>query len=205
MANETDNTKRTAAQRLEDLERGIMEAYRVLDNVVRDLMTIKDAIKLLGNKTDAIAKASLRGQPLSDENLTNIMVETNVAELKAKADDLVNRGFLKASEEVDEKSFVVGREIDNEGKVANPRLQFAYTAVPAATQEKLKGTKSGDIVAFSERQWKFEVLEVYTIQNPEEAREAAPADQAPAAETPAAEQAAPEAAAPATESSTQTA
>lgn len=163
---ENDNTKRTAAQRLEDLERGIMEAYRVLDNVVRDLATVKDAIKLLGNKTDSIAKASVLGLPLTDENLTTIMVENNVAELKTKAESLVAQGFLKETETVEDNSFIVGRELNAEGKLVNPRLQFALNAVAEPVKGKLKGAKSGDILTFDENKLKFEVLEVYTILNP---------------------------------------
>src|SRR5690242_16307611 len=113
--------KKTAAQRIEALENAFMSLYHTADNMARDLLTAKEAIKLLGNKLDAVAKLA----KLSDDDIAKIMIENNIAELKGKIDNLVEKGVLTAEEEVKENSFVVGREIDQDSTVVNPRLQFA--------------------------------------------------------------------------------
>jgi hypothetical protein len=198
---EQQQPKRTAVQRIEDLERGVMGMFQAADNMGRDLMTCKEAIKLLGNKMDSIVKATQRGEDLTDEVIGNIMIENNVAELKGRVDQLVAAGTLVATTEaVDEKNFLVGQEVDESGKVLNPRLQFVLGALQPELKEKFLGAKVGDSVVFQEGKVKFLLQEAYTVvakQPDAPAAEAAPAqeqatattEQAPAA--PAQEQAAP--------------
>lgn len=170
--------KRTATQRIEDLERALMSLYQTADNMARDLMTIKDAIKLLGNKLDAVVQASERGT-VNNDVVAAIMVENNVSELKSKVDNLVAQGILAAEEAITDKSFVVGREVDSEGKVVNPRLQFTMGALPPETSAKLVGGMPGQVITLQEDKLKFEVLETYAIQTPK-ASEEAPAEQSEA-------------------------
>lgn len=165
MSNQAD--KRTASQRIEDMERGLMALYQTADNMARDMMTIKEAIKLLGNKLDAVVKATSRGEQLSDEVISKIMVENNVEELKNKVQDLVNQGVLVAAEEVSANSFIVGREIDADGKVQNPRMQFVVSALAENVRTKFPGAKAGQTLELEEGKWKFEVQEVYSIQTPQ--------------------------------------
>jgi len=160
--------KRTASQRIDDMERGLMALYQTADNMARDLMTIKEAIKLIGNKLDSVVKASSRGEALNDEVIAKIMVENNVEELKEKVTNLVNQGVLVAAEEVGPNSFVVGREIDENGVVANPRMQFVVSALGAEVKDKFPGAKAGQTLELQEGKWKFEVQEVYNIQTPEQ-------------------------------------
>lgn len=159
--------KRTASQRIEDMERGLMALYQTADNMARDMMTIKEAIKLLGNKLDAVVKAANRGEQMTDEVISKIMVENNVEELKNKVQDLVNQGVLVAAEEVTANSFIVGREIDADGKVQNPRMQFVVSALAENVRAKFPGAKAGQTLELEEGKWKFEVQEVYAIQTPQ--------------------------------------
>lgn len=176
MSNQTD--KRTASQRIEDLERAMMSLYQTADNMARDLGTIKDAIKLLGNKVDAIVKASSSSQPINDDVIAAIMVQNNVEELKQKVSNLVAQGVLSAEESITETSFVVGSEVKEDGTVANPRLQFTMQALQPELREKLKGAKAGQTVTLQEGKLLFNVLETYAIQQPkapEQSQEEAPA------------------------------
>lgn len=176
--------KRTASQRIDDMERGLMALYQTADNMARDLMTIKEAIKLLGNKLDSVVKASQRGEQLNDEVISKIMVENNIEELKTKVDNLVNSGVLVKAEEVSPNSFVVGREIDNEtGAVTNPRMQFVVSALAAEVKDKFPGAKAGQILELQEGKWKFEVLEIYSIATPAAPEAAAQAEATPQAES----------------------
>lgn len=169
--------KRTAAQRIDDMERGLMALYQTADNMARDLMTVKEAIKLLGNKLDAVVKASNRGEQLNDDVISKIMVENNIEELKSKVTDLVNQGILVASEEVGEQSFVVGREIDENGEVKNPRMQFVVSALNQDVRSKFPGAKVGQTLDLQEGKWKFEIQEAYSIQTPQAPAAAAPAQE----------------------------
>ena len=178
MANEQKAPKRTASQRIEDLERGVMSFYQTLDNMARDLQTIKDAIKLLGNKLDSVVKASANGEKITDEVISRIMIENNVEELKRKVTDLVTQGILAASDEVKANSFVVGRELSDDGKVQNPRMQFVVSALHPDVKDKFPGAKVGQTLNLQEGKWKFEVLESYDIVTPkQEAPEATQASE----------------------------
>lgn len=157
---------RTAAQRIEDLERGLMAGFQTMDNMTRDIMVIKDAVKLLGNKVDSIVKATERGQPLNDEVLAKIMIENNVSELKEKVTGLVSQGILAPQESVDDNSFVVARELSDSGEVVNPRIQFALQAVQEHLRSKIRGSKPGDVLVLEEGKLKFELLETYAVQPP---------------------------------------
>jgi len=174
MSTEQTADKRTASQKIEDLERGIMSAFQTIDSMARDIMVIKEAIKLLGNKVDSIVKASERGQPLNDDVLAKIMVENNVEELKEKVNGLVAQGVLASQELIDDDSFIVGREVNELGEVVNPRLQFALQALQEDMRPKLKGFRSGDVINLEEGKLKFEVMEVYMVKAPKQPDVAAP-------------------------------
>jgi hypothetical protein len=165
---EQQTDTRTASQRLEDVERGSMAAFQTMDNMVRDIMTIKEAIKLLGNKVDSIVKALEVSMPttINDDILSKLMVENNVAELRNKVGDLVSQGILAPQEVVDDNSFLVGRELNDAGEVVNPRIQFALQALQEEMRAKIKGSKAGDVLSLEEGKLKFEVLETYSVQPP---------------------------------------
>lgn len=167
--NQKPSDNRTATQRITDLENLIMSLCSVSDNLARDVMTLKEAIKLLDNKVNSIVKAHNAEEALTDEVLTRIMMENNSAELAAKVANMVAQGILVPEEVISENSFIVGNEQDNDGKVHNPRLQFALKAIQAAdSREKLQGAKVGDLIEFKEGALKFKVLESYAIQQPKE-------------------------------------
>jgi len=185
---------RSASQKIGDLENAMMALYQTADNMARDLNTLKEAIKLLGNKIDSIVKATVAGEPLSDEVISRIMVENNIEELKNKLKIMVGQGILTPSEQVAEDSFLVGADINDAGEVVNPRLQFALYAIkPPELQQKFLGARVGDVLNLQEGKLKFKVAEVYQIQKPKppEAAPAAPAEAAPAASDAAPAEAAP--------------
>lgn len=192
------NDRRTASQRLDDHERAIGAMYQTADNMARDLMMMKEAMKLLGNKMEAVIKAINQSLPLNDENLSKLMIENNIEDLKEKVEGLVSNGVIRVAEAITAASFVVVQELDVAGKVVNPRLQFSLSALNPDAQKKLIGAKVGDSAALTDNGSQFNVLEVYEIvpPSPPQAPEAAPAapavEAAPAA--PAAEASAPEAA-----------
>lgn len=171
---------RSASQKIQDLEGAMISLYQTADNMARDLTTVKEAIKLLGNKVDAIVKASNSGQALSDDVISKIMIQNNCEELSQKVKVMVAQGILAAAEQVAEDSFVVGEEQNDLGETVNPRLQFAVYAIQPELREKFIGGKVGDVLNLQEGKLKFKVAEIYKIQQPKQP-EAAPAPAAEAA------------------------
>jgi hypothetical protein len=159
-------TKRTAAQRIDDLENALMSSFQTLEQLARENQIIKEAVKLLGSKVDAIVQATSSGIAITNESLSSIMVQNTVADLESKVNNLKDQGILVAEETVTETSFVVGRELDTDGTVVNPRLQFALSAVKAELKSTISGAKVGDVLVLEEGKLNFEVLETYAIRSP---------------------------------------
>lgn len=177
-----DQTKRTATQRLDDQERGLLSLYQTVDSMIRDLMMVKDAVSLMNNKLDSVIQASQRGEPLTNDVISAIMTQNNVEEFRQKVSMLVTQGVLKPSEAITLNSFIVLRIQDNEGKTLNPRLQCTLGSLAPGLQEKLLGLKSGDVVPNDEKS-QVEITEVYSVHRPDEeqaAQEASPEAPAPA-------------------------
>lgn len=178
---QTQNQKpvdnRNASQKIQDLENAMMQLYQTVDAMARDLGTVKEAIKLLGNKVDSIVKASSKGEVISDDVISRIMIENNCEELKQKVTVMQAQGILVAQEQVGTDSFVVGAELNDKDETVNPRLQFALYVLSPELQEKIKGSKVGDVLTLQEGKLRFKVLESYQIQQPKTAETAVTADQ----------------------------
>ena len=179
----------SAKERLEILEQGSASLFQLNDMVVKDIDNLKKALQLINNKIDAMAKASVAGEELSDEVLNRIMIENNVRDLAGKVAALVQQGILAPEEQVSDNAFVVGQELDNDNNVTNPRLQFSIRALKADMQAKILGSKVGDTLKITEN-LQFKVSESYKIQQPPQAStpeitpEAAALVDAPAASEP---------------------
>lgn len=153
--------KLNASQRLETLEVNVQELLMYMNNMARDLNILREAIKLLGNKTDAIQKAS----NISDDTVVSLMIDNNAKELEEKVSDFVSQGVLQTSETIDENSFVVVKELNDDGTVANKRAQFVVGALKEH-KDKLMGLKVGDTTKLSEGTMSLQIDEVYTIVPP---------------------------------------
>lgn len=183
---------RSASQKIGDLENALMSLYQTADNMARDLMNVKEALKLLNNKLESVIKASAAGEAINDTVISRIMTENNVAELSEKVKVMVVQGIIAPSDQVADDSFLVGSELNDLGEVINPRLQFAVYAIRPEQREKLKGLRVGDTVVMTEGRPKYKVDEIYQIQQPKQpdatpaevsSTDAAPAEAAPAQST----------------------
>jgi hypothetical protein len=171
------NNNKNASQRIEDLEAQVASLLVGSDNMAQDVMRMKEALKLLVNKVDAVVKAVNQGGHITDEILDKFMLENQINELKNKVDTMVKAGVLTPSEAVQENSLVVIRELDPNGQVTAVRNQFAFSTLVPMYKEKLLGAKVGASIAIGDAGDSIEILEIYNIAQPQEA--------APAAETPA--------------------
>lgn len=166
MTNQPEKKQLTASQRIDNLENAVMGMYQTVDNMARDLLTLKSAVQLLDNKLSAVVKASNQGEALTNDVLDRLMQQNNAESLKSKVDAFVAQGILVPAESVKQNSFLVGRELAEDGTVVNMRIQFVVASAQKEAQDKLVGAKVGDVVSFEEGKPKLEVLEVFDVHTP---------------------------------------
>jgi hypothetical protein len=185
----SEENKKNATERLEDLENTmsqVMQAIQPVELMARDLMAMKEALKLLNNKLDAAVKAVNQGGPITDETLSNFMTENNAKDLADKVAQMVSNGILVASDTVSKESFVVINEADASGKVVNPRMQFLLSQLNhEEVRTKLEGAKVGSNISVGDQGASINVLESYNVASAPQPASSAAAPEAPASEAPA--------------------
>ena len=208
MSEQTD--KRTATQKIEDLEKVVTMLYtataeikNAVENLFKgqaDMPLIKDALKLLNKKTEAIIQTATPETGITAASVSAIVIQMNVDDLKNQVAQYIANGHLAPADTVAADSFLVAEESNQDGTLANPRIQFRLDSQDPTTVAALTGKKVGEVVSFGENRFSAKILEIYSITEPKAPEAAAPAAEAapaPAAEAPAAPEAAPaEAAAP---------
>jgi hypothetical protein len=203
----SEENKKTATERLEVLENtvnSIIQAIQPLANMAQDLMALREAVKLLNNKLDAVVKSINAGTALTDENLGQLMTENNAKELQDKVTKMVTDGLLAATDTISKDSFVVISETDETGKVVNPRMQFLLSALQnEEIKAKLEGAMVGANIPVGDKGASLNVLEAYNIVVPQ--AQAPEADQASASDAAASDSATETAAAPSATAETATA
>lgn len=184
--------KRSASERIRNLEETLVGTLKALGALDNEQQVIKEAIRLLGNKMDAMVKLIAAGQPLTETNIANVMVQNKADKMAENTQQMVTQGVLVKSDTVDANSFIVGREIEDNGNVINPRIQFTVESAQDHLKAKVLGAKVLDRILVEEGKAQLEVLEIYSINEPK-APEASPAPAAAAPDAPAAEETAPQA------------
>lgn len=177
---------RNATQRIEDLEKVASILYQnqlvgknaidSLPALQNDVSLLKDALKLLNKKTEAIIQAATPETGITVLAVSALVTKLVVAEMAAQVAAHVQNGYLVASDgEVEANSYVVCEEYNTDGSLANARIQFPLTSQDEPTQAAMKGKKVGDTVDFGENKFPAKILEIYTMVEPK-APEAAPAE-----------------------------
>jgi len=168
--------KPNAAQRLSALERGLQNLSENVSKALNELGTntsdklniLADEIDKVGNGLKAVSKRINAVAEVTDtkDEVGKLMIDSAVKELESKVEEFVGLGVLERDDvqPITDKTFVVGREVDADGNVVNPRVQFATASINKNLQDKLLGSKVGDLVSFEEGQPQFEVLEMYSIK-----------------------------------------
>lgn len=169
--------KLTAAQRIEGLENALSESREISDAqtqniefLAKQMDGLRQTISALARRLNATIKSGEAGG-VSNEMVTKLLVDENVQNLKDKVEYLKEQGVLAETEDttIGDRSFVVGRELDEDSNVVNPRMQFALASLTPEAKEKINGKKSGDIIKdFSGDGLVLEITEVYAIPKEEE-------------------------------------
>jgi len=166
MSQESKETKKTAGQRINNLEQTLVGTLKALGALDNEQQVIKEAIGLLGNKIDAVVKLLNASKELSNDNIASVMVDNKAAKLAENTNNLVKNGVLVQTDSVDNNSFVVGREVMDDGVVINPRIQFTVESSQDNLKTKLLGAKVLDKILVQEGKAQLEILEIYSINEP---------------------------------------
>ena len=181
--------KKTATERLEDLEKRAAELERLQGHIIQALQPVqslaqtsealKESVTLLNKKLNATIQALNKNTSanVTDDQINDLMIENNVGELSGKVSKMVSDGLLVPSDSVESSSFVVVSESNPQGKIVNPRMQFLLSSIPSEDiRNKLSGAKVGDIITVGEGGETVKVLESYSVSLPKS--EEAPAEAA---------------------------
>ena len=157
----------TAAQKLEALENMFMSQNNQIEILADEIDRLRNQLVAVNKRLNSTIQAAEQGG-ISGDNVNKIILGENMKELEAKINFLKEQGVLVKNDEaeISDKSFVVGREIDTEGNVTNPRVQFSVGSVDPDVKKQIYGKKLGDVVAYSESQDSLEITEVYDIVDP---------------------------------------
>ncbi len=150
--------KLNAKQKIEAIEdrlSGMDSQFMILAEEIDKIATV---VQQVVRRLTAVVKATE-----SETGVQKIMLDNSIEELKDRVSFLIDQGALIKDDKrlINDMTFLVCREVDNESNVINPRIQFAILSLADdAVKAPFLGKKLGDIVT-TEDGVKLEVTEVY--------------------------------------------
>lgn len=163
----TTQPKRNATETIKALENSFMAQSQQIQILADEIDRMRQLIAALGKRLNASIQAA-EGGNLTGDSVNKIVLQENVKELEGKIQFLVDQGVLKKNDEspITDQTFVVGRTIDTEGNVVDPRIQFSVGSIDKNVQNKLMNKKVGETVTYEDGEPNFEITEVYEIHTP---------------------------------------
>jgi len=164
---EAQPAKQNAAQKIEALENMLMNQSKNMDILADEIDRLRQLITALSKRLNASIQAAEEGGVTGD-SINKIIMKENMKELESKVQFLIEQGVLERNDEseVTEQTFLVGREVDSEGNVVNPRVQFSVNSIDPEVKGRLLTKKAGDVISYSESEPSLEITEVYQILDP---------------------------------------
>jgi hypothetical protein len=173
--------KLTASQKIQALENNIVNLSRQNIELYNEIQYLKeqkiDKMENILNSVirrfnSAIAVSEKYGKITHDLISQNI-IEENVRVLETNVAKMEEMGVLVKAKDgiINDKSFVVVRELKEDNSVINPRLQFAMPTINKEFQDKFIGKKVGEIIESEPLEnkeiIKTEILMVYDVHEVE--------------------------------------
>jgi hypothetical protein len=164
--------KLNAAQRLVLLEQ---ESETTKDNLsycqnqviafAEEVDKIGDVLMKLSMQVHAMVQLLETNQPVNNKTISSFLKNESVKTMENTIQTQLEQGVLLKSEDdvVTERSFIVGRELDKDGNVHNPRWQFAIPSLEAENKKLFVGKKKGDLVQVEADHNSLEIVAVYQI------------------------------------------
>lgn len=162
------------ANALQDTVNRIDQQFKI---VAEELNRVNEINVALAKRLNAIIKAGDEGGVTSD-GVKDQIVNEAAKELEGKVRMLVDQGVLVRDDSklIDDDTFVVGREIDSEGKQINPRTQFLVRALQEEAKAAVLGKKAGDEIKDEKLGQVLILTEVYNVVQPKVEEESEVAD-----------------------------
>lgn len=176
-APKSEQPKENAAIRLS-------RAEAKMDAIVNAIQAQQQSLSILSDEIDKLRELTLgvarrlntaiqvaESGSLTMDSVNSAIVNQNVETLKSTVNNLVEEGLLglKENGEIGDNDFVVAREVSLEdGKVVNPRLQFAMASMTKEVVQKTLGKKVGDTLQSEGDTTKIEILEIYAVMDEKE-------------------------------------
>lgn len=166
------SSKANASQKLEALQDLVAKQSNQIGILAEEIDKLAKSLNALGKRVNAIVRSGDEGQQISSRQVNSLLIADAAKELEAKVEFLVNQGVLSLdnSKDIDDNSFVVGRELNSEGEEINPRVQFAVRSLRKEGQDKVLGRKTGDLI-LGEDGFSMEILQVYSINEQQPSKE----------------------------------
>jgi hypothetical protein len=143
--------------------RRVGEMEMIVFNLSRENEILREALQLLDEKLNSTIELIAEGRPLTNESINEKAVEMKERMLKQKVDESLANGRIQITESVGDNSFVVGRELDDDGKVVNPRIQFLTAKLPTELKDKFTGKQTGELIKTEEGKLAIEIMEIYNF------------------------------------------
>lgn len=157
--------KLTATQRIgliENTVANMQSQYTEQINILADeIDNLRTIIRSLYKRLNASITISQ-----SEDAVKTLLAEQSANDLKNVVDGLVAQGSFKFTDEpTTEDTFLVGRQVKEDGTVLDPRIQFLIRRINKDLRDKLIGKKVGDLVDISlddaEEKVLLEIMETY--------------------------------------------
>lgn len=160
----TNKKEMTAGQKLQALEAAVTTLDQALYNMSKQVAALREAMSLINDKLTSVVEGLSTGAQINDAVLDQLNQARKLNELKGKIQKLVDDGIAKKSDTSTENSVLVFREMNNDGTVANQRIQAAVVSLDKTVQEKLVGKIVGDKIVLQDDAASYlEIEEIYEI------------------------------------------
>ena len=185
--NKAPEATKSAAERLSEVEKvsqglvvSVVRTAQEMRTINQKLQTLDRVISQLIAYVDGIEKVFADDKPLTKEAHKEAMLANRLQAQKAEVDMYLAQKLLKVAEVITAKSFVVYQEVDQDGKVLNPRGHVEIEPLTGDIKAKFMDKKVGDKFEVMPNRL-MEILEVYEVTPPQApVAEAAPVVEEPA-------------------------
>ena len=168
----TQSKQLNGAQKLDALEKALANMAarhdKQMEVVANEINRLNEYNVALAKRLNAIIKAGESQTGINSDSVKDVMTSEAAKELKGRVDMLIEQGVLVRNDtkEIDDDTFVVGREEDSEGKEVNPRTQFLVKALHPDTKAQILGKKVGDQIVNDEIKQVMFITETYDLTQP---------------------------------------
>ena len=122
------------------------EMEMIIYNLSRESEILKDAIQLMYEKLDAVIALSNDGTALTTDNINSKVTAQKVETLENGVKLGLEKGNIEKAEVAGVQSLIVSRELEKNGEVINPRLQFMVGRLEEGLASKFVGKSVGEFI-----------------------------------------------------------